>query len=116
LGHASDNPEISFYFWLDPKVTKGQGFRFFPCFSHPRNAHETQALLSGTEFIFFGARYYLSFYLNLLPIQGFLLWPALHCCGGKTTGKNPRPVRSSHCEVIDNFLNTKNPRKTSASI
>jgi len=35
---------FSINFFLDKKVTKNQGLKLFPYFSHPRNFHKTQAL------------------------------------------------------------------------
>ena len=35
---------FSINFFLDKKVTKNQGLKLFPYFSHPHNYHKTQAL------------------------------------------------------------------------
>ena len=73
------------YFCLDTKVTKDQGLNFFPCFSHPRNCPETQALKHAINLKTF-----------LQEQSGFVIGffsgsrvsykrPTQNCYGGKTT-------------------------------
>jgi hypothetical protein len=66
---------------------KGQGFRFFPCFSHPRNAHETQALIMGAEFYIFRCEVLSLFLSESFVEPGFLTMACPALLWWKNNGK-----------------------------